>query len=147
MAKKYKVPLENPTGVILQTEKKYCDGIIVVTPNLQSKTVAPTAGTVRPDEGYCGLWEVTIDNAAAQAVAQSAITNKVIELSGTSGEFSLSDYADILTGADIIVNEIAFTYVGGNDENKCFAAYEVSASALKVVKITGKSWVVTTYTI
>ena len=139
---KYEVPLENPTGVILQTENKFCDGIIVVKPKLQTKTVSPSAGSVRADDGYYGLLEVIISGAT-----RAAVTQKVVELSGTSGEFSISDYADILTNTDIAVDGVVFTYLGGDDENKCYAAYDVTSSTLKVVKTTGKSWVLTTYTV
>lgn len=139
---KYEVPLENPTGVILQTENKYCDGIIVVKPKLQTKTVSPSAGSVRADDGYCGLLEVIISGAT-----RAAVTQKVVELSGTSGEFSISDYADILTNANIAVDGVVFTYLGGDDENKCYAAYDVASSTLKVVKTTGKAWALTTYTV
>lgn len=139
---KYEVPLENPTGVILQTENKYCDGIIVVKPKLQTKTVSPSAGSVRADDGYCGLLEVIISGATRAAVAQ-----KVVELSGTSGEFSISDYADILTNTNIAVDGVVFTYLGGDDENKCYAAYDVASSTLKVVKTTGKAWALTAYTV
>lgn len=139
---KYEVPLENPTGVILQTENKYCDGIIVVKPKLQTKTVSPSAGSVRADDGYCGLLEVIISGATRAAVAQ-----KVVELSGTSGEFSISDYADVLTNTNIAVDGVVFTYLGGDDENKCYAAYDVASSTLKVVKTTGKAWALTAYTV
>lgn len=139
---KYEVPLENPTGVILQTENKYCDGIIVVKPKLQTKTVSPSAGSVRADDGYCGLLEVIISGAT-----RAAVTQKVVELSGTSGEFSISDYADILTNTDIAVDGVVFTYLGGDDENKCYAAYDVALSTLKVVKTTGKAWALTAYTV
>lgn len=139
---KYEVPLENPTGVILQTENKYCDGIIVVKPKLQTKTVSPSAGSVRADDGYCGLLEVIISGAT-----RAAVTQKVVELSGTSGEFSISDYADILTNTNIAVDGVVFTYLGGDDENKCYAAYDVTSSTLKVVKTTGKAWVLTAYTV
>lgn len=139
---KYEVPLENPTGVILQTENKYCDGIIVVKPKLQTKTVSPSAGSVRADDGYCGLLEVIISGAT-----RAAVTQKVVELSGTSGEFSISDYADILTNTNIAVDGVVFTYLGGDDENKCYAAYDVALSTLKVVKTTGKAWALTTYTV
>lgn len=139
---KYEVPLENPTGVILQTENKYCDGIIVVKPKLQTKTVSPSAGSVRADDGYCGLLEVIISGAT-----RAAVTQKVVELSGTSGEFSISDYADILTNTNIAVDGVVFTYLGGDDENKCYAAYDVASSTLKVVKTTGKAWVLTAYTV
>lgn len=139
---KYEVPLENPTGVILQTENKYCDGIIVVKPKLQTKTVSPSAGSVRADDGYCGLLEVIISGAT-----RAAVTQKVVELSGTSGEFSISDYADILTNTDIAVDGVVFTYLGGDDENKCYAAYDVTSSTLKVVKTTGKAWALTAYTV
>lgn len=139
---KYEVPLENPTGVILQTENKYCDGIIVVKPKLQTKTVSPSAGSVRADDGYCGLLEVIISGATRAAVAQ-----KVVELSGTSGEFSISDYANILTNTNIAVDGVVFTYLGGDDENKCYAAYDVASSTLKVVKTTGKAWALTAYTV
>lgn len=137
---KYEVPLENPTGVILQTENKYCDGIIVVKPKLQTKTVSPSAGSVRADDGYCGLLEVIISGAT-----RAAVTQKVVELSGTSGEFSISDYADILTNTNIAVDGVVFTYLGGDDENKCYAAYDVASSTLKVVKTTGKAWALTAY--
>lgn len=139
---KYEVPLENPTGVILQTENKYCDGIIVVKPKLQTKTVSPSAGSVRADDGYCGLLEVIISGAT-----RAAVTQKVVELSGTSGEFSISDYADVLTNANIAVDGVVFTYLGGDDENKCYAAYDVTSSTLKVVKTTGKAWALTAYTV
>lgn len=139
---KYEVPLENPTGVILQTENKYCDGIIVVKPKLQTKTVSPSAGSIRADDGYCGLLEVIISGAT-----RAAVTQKVVELSGTSGEFSISDYADILTNTNIAVDGVVFTYLGGDDENKCYAAYDVALSTLKVVKTTGKAWALTTYTV
>lgn len=139
---KYEVPLENPTGVILQTENKFCDGIIVVKPKLQTKTVSPSAGSVRADDGYCGLLEVIISGAT-----RAAVTQKVVELSGTSGEFSISDYADILTNTDIDVDGVVFTYLGGDDENKCYAAYDVTSSTLKVVKTTGKAWALTAYTV
>lgn len=139
---KYEVPLENPTGVILQTENKYCDGIIVVKPKLQTKTVSPSEGSVRADDGYCGLLEVIISGAT-----RAAVTQKVVELSGTSGEFSISDYADILTNTNIAVDGVVFTYLGGDDENKCYAAYDVASSTLKVVKTTGKAWVLTAYTV
>jgi hypothetical protein len=139
---KYEVPLENPTGVILQTENKYCDGIIVVKPKLQTKTVSPSEGSVRADDGYCGLLEVIISGAT-----RVAVTQKVVELSGTSGEFSISDYADILTNTNIAVDGVVFTYLGGDDENKCYAAYDVASSTLKVVKTTGKAWVLTAYTV
>ncbi len=139
---KYEVPLENPTGVILQTENKYCDGIIVVKPKLQTKTVSPSAGSVRADDGYCGLLEVIISGAT-----RAAVTQKVVELSGTSGEFSISDYADILTNTNIAVDGVVFTYLGGDDENKCYAAYDVTSSTLKVVKTTGKAWALTAYTV
>lgn len=139
---KYEVPLENPTGVILQTENKFCDGIIVVKPKLQTKTVSPSAGSVRADDGYCGLLEVIISGAT-----RAAVTQKVVELSGTSGEFSISDYADVLTNTNIAVDGVVFTYLGGDDENKCYAAYEVTSSTLKVVKTTGKSWALTAYTV
>lgn len=139
---KYEVPLENPTGVILQTENKYCDGIIVVKPKLQTKTVSPSAGSVRADDGYCGLLEVIISGAT-----RAAVTQKVVELSGTSGEFSISDYADILTNTNIAVDGVVFTYLGGDDENKCYAAYDVASSTLKVVKTTGKAWALTAYTV
>ncbi len=139
---KYEVPLENPTGVILQTENKYCDGIIVVKPKLQTKTVSPSAGSVRADDGYCGLLEVIISGAT-----RAAVTQKVVELSGTSGEFSISDYADILTNTNIAVDGVVFTYLGGDDENKCYAAYDVALSTLKVVKTTGKAWALTAYTV
>ena len=139
---KYEVPLENPTGVILQTENKFCDGIIVVKPKLQTKTVSPSAGSVRADDGYCGLLEVIISGAT-----RAAVTQKVVELSGTSGEFSISDYADILTNTNIAVDGVVFTYLGGDDENKCYAAYDVTSSTLKVVKTTGKAWALTAYTV
>lgn len=139
---KYEVPLENPTGVILQTENKYCDGIIVVKPKLQTKTVSPSAGSVRADDGYCGLLEVIISGAT-----RAAVTQKVVELSGTSGEFSISDYADVLTNTNIAVDGVVFTYLGGDDENKCYAAYDVTSSTLKVVKTTGKAWALTAYTV
>lgn len=139
---KYEVPLENPTGVILQTKNKFCDGIIVVKPKLQTKTVSPSAGSVRADDGYCGLLEVIISGAT-----RAAVTQKVVELSGTSGEFSISDYADILTNTNIAVDGVVFTYLGGDDENKCYAAYDVALSTLKVVKTTGKAWALTTYTV
>lgn len=139
---KYEVPLENPTGVILQTENKYCDGIIVVKPKLQTKTVSPSAGSVRADDGYCGLLEVIISGAT-----RAAVTQKVVELSGTSGEFSISDYADILTNTNIAVDGVVFAYLGGDDENKCYAAYDVTSSTLKVVKTTGKAWALTAYTV
>lgn len=139
---KYEVPLENPTGVILQTENKYCDGIIVVKPKLQTKTVSPSAGSVRADDGYCGLLEVIISGAT-----RAAVTQKVVELSGTSGEFSIFDYADVLTNANIAVDGVVFTYLGGDDENKCYAAYDVTSSTLKVVKTTGKAWALTAYTV
>lgn len=139
---KYEVPLENPTGVILQTENKYCDGIIVVKPKLQTKTVSPSAGSVRADDGYCGLLEVIISGAT-----RAAVTQKVVELSGTSGEFSISDYANVLTNTSIAVDGVVFTYLGGDDENKCYAAYDVALSTLKVVKTTGKAWALTTYTV
>lgn len=139
---KYEVPLENPTGVILQTENKYCDGIIVVKPKLQTKTVSPSAGSVRADDGYCGLLEVIISGAT-----RAAVTQKVVELSGTSGEFSISDYADVLTNTNIAVDGVVFTYLGGDDENKCYAAYDVASSTLKVVKTTGKAWALTAYTV
>lgn len=139
---KYEVPLENPTGVILQTENKFCDGIIVVKPKLQTKTVSPSAGSVRADDGYCGLLEVIISGAT-----RAAVTQKVVELSGTSGEFSISDYADVLTNTNIAVDGVVFTYLGGDDENKCYAAYDVTSSTLKVVKTTGKSWALTAYTV
>ena len=139
---KYEVPLENPTGVILQTENKYCDGIIVVKPKLQTKTVSPSAGSVRANDGYCGLLEVIISGAT-----RAAVTQKVVELSGTSGEFSISDYADVLTNTNIAVDGVVFTYLGGDDENKCYAAYDVASSTLKVVKTTGKAWALTAYTV
>lgn len=139
---KYEVPLENPTGVILQTENKYCDGIIVVKPKLQTKTVSPSAGSVRADDGYCGLLEVIISGAT-----RAAVTQKVVELSGTSGEFSISDYADILTNASIAVDGVVFAYIGGDDDMKCYANYDVENSLLKVVKTTGKLWVLTVYTV
>lgn len=139
---KYEVPLENPTGVILQTENKYCDGIIVVKPKLQTKTVSPSAGSVRADDGYCGLLEVIISGAT-----RAAVTQKVVELSGTSGDFSISDYADVLTNTNIAVDGVVFTYLGGDDENKCYAAYDVASSTLKVVKTTGKAWALTAYTV
>ena len=141
---KYEIPLENPTGVILQTENKFCDGIIVVKPKLQTKTVSPSVGSVRADDGYCGLLEVIINNAATQS---AVVANKVVELSGDSGEFSLSDYADILTNASIAVDGVVFAYIGGDDDMKCYANYDVENSLLKVVKTTGKLWVLTVYTV
>lgn len=47
-------------GIKLKTAGTQVTEDIIVTPNLQSKSVTHN-GSVVPDQGYCGLSEVTVD--------------------------------------------------------------------------------------
>lgn len=143
MANKFEIPLESPTGLILQTENKYCDRVIVVKPKLQSKTVTASSGTVRADEGYCGLLEVIIGDGTAQALTVA----ETVSVSGTSGEFSSDENDQIQGGATILVDGLAFAPIGESGEVKCFAACEISdeLATVKVLKKTGTAWAITTF--
>lgn len=57
-----KIELNNPDGIILNTEGKYCSEDILIKPQLQEKTVTPseTQQTATPDANYAGLSKVTI---------------------------------------------------------------------------------------
>lgn len=145
MAKKYEVPLENPTGVILQTANKFVDRVILVKPKLQSKTVTASAGTVRADDGYCGLLEVTISGVSTQA----AVVSDTVEISENSGEFTTAEYEKITSGADIIRNGVGFVMLNELNDVKCYAASEITGETvtLTVIKVKGKSWIVSTFEI
>jgi hypothetical protein len=145
MAKKYEVPLENPTGVILQTANKFVDRVILVKPKLQSKTVTASAGTVRADDGYCGLLEVTISGVSTQA----AVVSDTVEISGNSGEFTTAEYEKIKSGADIIRNGVGFVMLNELNDVKCYAASEITGETvtLTVIKVKGKSWIVSAFEI
>lgn len=145
MAKKYEVPLENPTGVILQTANKFVDRVILVKPKLQSKTVTASAGTVRADDGYCGLLEVTISGVSTQA----AVVSDTVEISGNSGEFTTAEYEKITSGADIIRNGVGFVMLNELNDVKCYAASEITGETitLTAIKVKGKSWIVSAFEI
>lgn len=53
------IELKDKNGITLNTAEKYCVENIVVTPNLQEKTITEN-GTVYADEGYCGISSVTV---------------------------------------------------------------------------------------
>lgn len=145
MANKYEVPLENPTGVILQTANKFVDRVILVKPKLQSKTVTASAGTVRADNGYCGLLEVTISGVSTQA----AVVSDTVEISGDSGEFTTAEYEKIASGADIIRNGVGFVMLNELNDVKCYAASEITGETitLTAIKVKGKSWIVSAFEI
>ena len=145
MANKFEIPLESPTGLILQTENKYCDRVIVVKPKLQSKTVAASSGTVRADEGYCGLLEVIINGVSEQA----AVVSDTVEISGDSGEFTTAEYEKITSGADIIRNGVGFVMLNELNDVKCYTASEITGETitLTAIKVKGKSWIVSAFEI
>ena len=60
MANNINIDLNNPNGVTLATENKFCDKNIYVAPLLQSKTITNN-GDVIADTGYVGLSKVAVN--------------------------------------------------------------------------------------
>lgn len=104
------ITLNSTSGVVLNTNSKYCDGDIVVTPRLQEKTVSDTAvSAVLPDSGYAGLGRVNIDitnavkDIATVAEMESLLTENNVGkyfryVGETSGKYTYGDiyYVDVL---------------------------------------------------
>ena len=63
-----KIELNNPDGIILNTEGKYCPEDILIKPNLQEKSVIPSEieQVTQADSGYVGLNRVTISGVNLQ---------------------------------------------------------------------------------
>lgn len=90
-----KIDLTNMNGIRCLTESKYCCENIDIVPTLQNKTVAPapTAQTVKPDDGYAGLGTVEVTAATRTAI-------KAIDLSYGDQSVTYSSSEGIgLTGA------------------------------------------------
>ena len=54
------IRLNDKNGATLNTAEKYCPEDIILTLNLQSKSVTEN-GSVVADDGYCGLEKVTVN--------------------------------------------------------------------------------------
>lgn len=92
------IKLKSTTGIKLLTEKKYCTEDINVIPELQSKSVTPSAEqqVVTPDANFAGLSSVTVepgtDTSDATAVAADIRLGKTAY--GTDGKMTgtIADY-------------------------------------------------------
>lgn len=92
------IKLKSTTGIKLLTAKKYCTEDINVIPELQAKSVTPSAAqqVVRPDADFAGLSSVTVepgtDTSDATAVADDIRLGKTAY--GADGKMtgSIADY-------------------------------------------------------
>lgn len=92
------IKLKSTTGIKLLTEKKYCTEDINVIPELQAKSVTPSAAqqVVTPDANFAGLSSVTVepgtDTSDATAVADDIRLGKTAY--GADGKMTgtIADY-------------------------------------------------------
>ena len=87
MSNNINIDLNNPNGVTLATENKFCDKNIYVAPLLQSKTITSN-GDVVADAGYVGLSKVTV-NVPATPTQEKSVTiteNGTTEVTPDSGK-------------------------------------------------------------
>ena len=87
MANNINIDLNNPNGVTLATENKFCDKNIYVAPLLQSKTITSN-GDIVADTGYVGLLKVTV-NVPAIPTQEKSVTiteNGTTEVTPDSGK-------------------------------------------------------------
>ena len=102
MANNINIDLNNPNGVTLATENKFCDKNIYVAPLLQSKIITNN-GDVIADTGYVGLSKVTV-NVPSTPTQEKSVTiteNGTTEVTPDSGK-NLSKVTVITNVAEII---------------------------------------------
>ena len=73
------IRLNDKNGATLNTAEKYCPEDIILTLNLQSKSVTEN-GSVVADDGYCGLSSVEVN------VAQTPTQTKTVDLAMADGD-------------------------------------------------------------